>query len=95
MGQVVAVAVMVQIAKKKREGRETATRTQMANNYKFRKQITATITTCHMLENDGQTMLVRLKANCFTVHFLSVTFHFSLLNSEKTAGKLTVMHQQC
>lgn len=91
MGQVVTATVTVQITKKKRQGRGAATWTPTANNYKFRKLITATITSCHMLENDGQTMLVRLKGDCFTVHFLCVTFHFSLLNSEKTAGRLTVL----
>lgn len=43
-----------------------------------------------MLDNDGQTMLVRSKGDCFTVHFLCVTFHFSLLNSKKTAGRTRV-----
>lgn len=36
-------------------------------------------------------MLVRLKGGCFTARFPCVTFHFSLLSSEETTGRLTAM----
>lgn len=36
-------------------------------------------------------MLVRLKGDCFTVHFPRVTFHFGFLKSKKTTGRLTAM----
>lgn len=86
-GQLVAAAVTAQITKNTQEDRETATQTPTANSYKLTKLITATITSCHMLEADGQTVLVRLEGDCFTVHFPCVTFHFSLLHGRKAAGR--------
>lgn len=36
-------------------------------------------------------MLVRLEADCFTVQFPCVTFHFSLLKGQKKTGRLAAM----